>query len=416
MFASSLQERAVEQVAEAWTVSSRRGTSQLKRRRANMPAVLISLGPEGLGGATASRRSVKRGHPPLVVRDAEAGRNAERFLVASIATVLAIRAFLAATGYPQLGGRYLHIAHVLWGGLALASALLLLLVSIGRRVRPVAAILGGVGFGFFIDELGKFLTRDNDYFYQPAIALIYFVFVGLFLWVRVALARRALTVDERIANALTLMKDMAIEDLDEDEKGQAAALLEGCDPRDPRVALVRGFLDRLSAAPAPPPGLFARFRHWLVPRLDRVVRTRGFGWVLSALFAFQAVIAFGLAVATARNLWTPRIEPSETHLDISFASWGEILSSIVSAVIVTIGVMTLWRSRVRAYRMFRRSVRVAILVTQFFVFYDAQLSGLVGLASNIMLLGILDYLIAHEDALAASKPATAATPARPAPA
>src|SRR5258705_10150221 len=93
---------------------------------------------------------------PLVVRDHDAGRNAERFFVAAVATLLVIRAFLAATGYPQIGGRHIHIAHMLWGGLVLTAALLLSLISIGRRTRPIAAFLGGIGFGIFIDELGKF--------------------------------------------------------------------------------------------------------------------------------------------------------------------------------------------------------------------------------------------------------------------
>ena len=42
----------------------------------------------------------------------------ELFLFAGIATVLITRAYLAATGYPQIGGGALHIAHVLWGRIA----------------------------------------------------------------------------------------------------------------------------------------------------------------------------------------------------------------------------------------------------------------------------------------------------------
>ncbi len=79
-------------------------------------------------------------------------------------TVTLIRLFLAITGYPQLGWGELHIAHVLWGGLALFSAVLLALVLTNRWAYSLSAILAGVGVGLFIDEVGKFITQSNDYF------------------------------------------------------------------------------------------------------------------------------------------------------------------------------------------------------------------------------------------------------------
>jgi hypothetical protein len=96
------------------------------------------------------------------------------------ASILVIRAFLASTCYPQLGGHGLHIAHMLWGGLLMLIALVLLLAFIGRYLQSSAALLGGIGFGTFIDELGKFISSNNNYFFHPAIPLIYIVFVLLF--------------------------------------------------------------------------------------------------------------------------------------------------------------------------------------------------------------------------------------------
>jgi hypothetical protein len=94
-------------------------------------------------------------------RDADFIPLLETFLVSAAATVLIIRTQLWATNYPQLGGGGLHIAHLLYGGLFMVIAISLLLMFLNRSIRQPAAILGGVGFGFFIDELGKFITSDN---------------------------------------------------------------------------------------------------------------------------------------------------------------------------------------------------------------------------------------------------------------
>lgn len=94
------------------------------------------------------------------------------FVVSSALTIVGIRLFLELTGYPQLGSDGLHIAHMLWGGLLLTVALLFMLLS-DKPHKFSVAIVGGIGFGFFIDEVGKFVTSDNNYFYQPTALLIY---------------------------------------------------------------------------------------------------------------------------------------------------------------------------------------------------------------------------------------------------
>jgi hypothetical protein len=107
--------------------------------------------------------------------------NAERYVLLSLvsfaATVILTRGFLALTGYPQLGGGELHIAHVLWGGLFLFIGGLIPLILANRWALNYSAILNGIGVGLFIDEIGKFITQSNNYFYPPAAPIIYAFFL-----------------------------------------------------------------------------------------------------------------------------------------------------------------------------------------------------------------------------------------------
>jgi hypothetical protein len=103
-------------------------------------------------------------------------------LLSFAASVSLTRLFLELTGYPQLGNQTLHIAHVLWGGLLLFISALLMLIYANRWVYRLGAILAGVGVGLFMDEVGKFITQTNDYFYPPAASIIYVFFLMVVIY------------------------------------------------------------------------------------------------------------------------------------------------------------------------------------------------------------------------------------------
>ena len=123
-----------------------------------------------------------------VIQDG-AERNLLLMIVSFAIAVIGIRWFLDATGYPQVGGGELHVAHMLWGGLLLVVSVVVLLVFDARWAAPAAAIAAGAGTGLFIDEVGKFITASNDYFYPLAAPLIYGAFLVLVV-VFVAIRRR----------------------------------------------------------------------------------------------------------------------------------------------------------------------------------------------------------------------------------
>ncbi|WP_158619022.1 hypothetical protein [Micromonospora sp. M71_S20] len=114
---------------------------------------------------------------------------AERYMLLMLigfgGAVLGTRAFLALTGYPQVGGGTLHISHALWGGLSLFVASLVPLLVVSRAALLWAALLAGIGAGLFIDEVGKFITADNDYFFPAAAPIAYAAFlIAVWLYVR----------------------------------------------------------------------------------------------------------------------------------------------------------------------------------------------------------------------------------------
>lgn len=143
---------------------------------------------------------------------------ADSFLIVMIAsfatTVILVRVFLELTGYPQVGDSTFHIAHMLWGGLLLFGAVIVVLVWANHWALWASALAGGIGVGLFIDEVGKFITQNNDYFFPLAFPIIYAFFLAcVWLYVRVKHSRPA---DSRtlLYYALDDMKQVLDHDLD----------------------------------------------------------------------------------------------------------------------------------------------------------------------------------------------------------
>src|SRR3954453_22393827 len=160
-----------------------------------------------------------------LVRNVRTAEHLTTFVVAGVTTVLVIRLVLRLSGYPQLGGRGLHIAHVLPGGLLMLVAMFLLLAYVGPVVRPAAALIGGIGFGLFIDEVGKFVTADNNYFYKPSAAIVYVVFVLIVLGFRFLTTRRPIDPREELANVIDHAVEGVAGGLSRRRRAEASELL-----------------------------------------------------------------------------------------------------------------------------------------------------------------------------------------------
>ena len=348
----------------------------------------------------------------------------ETLIIAGVATVLVIRTQLWLTNYPQLGGHGLHIAHLLWGGLFMLLAIGLLLTFLGRPVLRAAAVLGGVGFGFFIDELGKFVTEDNNYFYRPAAALIYLIFVGLFVLSR-ALQRRGggrLNAQAALVNAVEVLGEAARRKLDEPERRRALALLRDADPAEPLVAQLRSLFGNLDVRPAAAPGVVARAAARAREAWAQLAAWRRFRTCVSCLLGIWAAVSFAEVVelVTGAVVDLGGAHPgyvSDRLGDLAFVNVASLASSALSAALVARGVLQLRRgARAAAYRSLEHALLVAILVTQVFSFVESQFAAVFGLAFDlIVLLGLRAMQSNDPAAHAAALPAprAVAQPLRP---
>jgi hypothetical protein len=324
-------------------------------------------------------------------RNADLGLLHETFFICAIATILCIRTQLWLTNYPQLGGHGLHIAHLLYGGALMVTALAFLLTLLGRRVRWIAAIIGGIGFGFFIDELGKFITADNNYFFKPAAGLIYLIFVCLFLASRACQRRRGLNEAERVRNAFELIAEASIGPWQAGTRSRALTLLgevEATNPlREPLLALADG----IDATPDPTPPFWTRWSEAIARRYEAATQTNWFGpvlitvfvlWALISLVAvFALVLPVGFSEGAARGGYR-----SDEFAHLSFLNWGSLVSSAVSGVFVLIGLSCLRHDRPRAYAWLTRALLVSIFITRVFSFVESQFGAVFGLGIDILLL------------------------------
>jgi len=307
--------------------------------------------------------------------------------VCAVATVVFTRGFLAATGYPQVGGSKLHIAHVLWGGLLLLAALIATLAFLSPATKPLAAIVGGVGFGLFIDEVGKFVTKDVNYFYRPAIAIIYVSFVGLFGVIR-WLSRGRFTAREATLIGLESLQRAAVGALSEERRVRVLSLMHTTHADDPIAHHVCDLLDRAVTAPAHHPPLSHRLSRriaelWTAFSNHRLFRRTVF-----------AVLIAAAAVSAAELGWLLR--DGVGHL--SFSQRAFALTTIVVDLALVIGAIQLTRSLLSALHWYDHAVLVEITVAQIFLYTSEQLAATLNLIALLILWSLLRWAIQYESA------------------
>lgn len=328
---------------------------------------------------------------PYRVRDLSSPIYTEIWLVSSVITVLGVRLYLQLTGYPQVGGSTLHIAHMLWGGLAMVIAFGMLLIMASAVWKPVAALIGGFGFGMFIDELGKFITQDNDYFFQPTIALIYAILVILFIASRSIDRFDTITPSERVLYATQCLDQYVIGHLDEAGRNAGLNHLDQSGIDTPYTRWLRATLEQLDVSHVKEDSRLFRWRDRAMDHYWKLTSSKWLLILVLAGFAIQAISFIGTLILAAID------DEFDVTDGVSFTEAGTLISGVVAGAISVVGVVfIIRRKRLTGYRVLAAATLVHLFFGQVFAFAANQFAALSTLFLQLIILGVLRFWMTSE--------------------
>jgi hypothetical protein len=312
-------------------------------------------------------------------------------LVAFAVTVIVTRVYLELAGYPQIGNSVLHIAHVLWGGLLLFVAVLLPLALANRWAIRGSALLGGIGIGLFIDEVGKFITQANDYFFPPALSIIYgFLLLTVFVYLQ---SRRPHRRDPRKAlyHAFEGLQDAFDGDLDAEEAARIEAQLAIAkqSDRDEIASLADAISDYLQQEKrhlsVAEPGHWKRTAAW-VDTLGRRLGRRMHRAIISVLLILWVAFVIGYIAILAQG---------GANLDSQVVQWRGpliVIQAMIGGLMIVAALAWLTRNEERGLGLAISGFLLSLVALQTLYFYLSQFSAI---TATLLQLAFLQILFAY---------------------
>jgi hypothetical protein len=334
----------------------------------------------------------------LFYRSAMARELLEIFLLSAIGSLLAVRFYLHVSHYPQVGAGGFHIAHMLWGGLLMAAGSVVSLAFIGMRSQRLAAFLSGFGFGIFIDEIGKLITSDNNYFFRPAVGIIYAIFVVLYLALNFLSRQQQFSSREYQLNALVNLEEAIVHDMDPAEKARARSLLAKADQKSQITQQLKVLVENVDVVPEEQPRNITRLLLWLDNTYTHFWQQRASHPLIQTFFLIETlafVVIVGWGIFNNLDDITKVLQTGTASYDFWLLA-GQVISSIVAAGFAIVGVLLLPRNRIRAFEQFRRATLINLFLTEFFIFSRVEFQALPGFIFHVGVLLFITYVMHQE--------------------
>lgn len=319
--------------------------------------------------------------------------HAEAFIIIAIATILITRLYLQLTGYPQVGGGDLHIAHSLYGGALMMLALLVGWLALGGGARTLAIALGGIGFGLMLDEVGKFVTKTNNYFYGPATEIMYIVVVVVLVGARLVRTVRPLSAHEYLASAGAIAADGIARGLGDHRREVGLRLVEWARREGADTASAEHLRALLLSAPTGSDRLYA-VQQWcsrLVPRFLSNPR-----WVTVVGWLIVLAAAASLLLHTLGR-WLTGYLPRGASMKIdvgasNIATTILVVSAVLTLVLALPAAIAVHRSEaIWPLRLLREAALLFTLLSAMAHFATEGFAALINLSIGLLAMAILSY-------------------------
>lgn len=331
---------------------------------------------------------------PNITQDLDGFSYIENFLISTVTTILSVRFFLKLTGFPQIGQGGIHIAHMLWGGLLMAISILLILMFLDKAVKNFSSVLAGIGFGLFIDELGKFITSDNNYFYEPTIALIYLLLLTMFFSLQFVWSKMKISQQEYLANALSIIREMAVHGIDETEKKILEQDLKKAGLKYRSSQILKLLLVNLFTR-VKKESKIDQIKHSALNFLDNILQNRKVQILLIVIIEIKAlinlVIILLLMLVLGKKIPIDPVTLSNFKLD--FLQIGQIISSFAETVLAIAAAIFFPFSKYKSFTILKYSLIISIFAVQFFNFWSDQFAALGGLFIAVLALQIVNRIL-----------------------
>jgi hypothetical protein len=329
-------------------------------------------------------------------------------LVSSALTVALTRLFLVLTGYPQIGNSTFHLAHALWGGLALFLAGTTVLALQNRGAPLVGALLTGIGFGLFVDEVGKFITQRNDYFFPLAAPIIYASLLLILLLSELARRHQLRSPRAHLLAAISLSQTIAdgtispteIKAMENHIRQARTGSLD-----DASAALLDGIEASMALADRVDDPFTFTFAARTTRRIRRLVdswlpanRARRLARIAMAIFCILGLIQLGLLVGSAFTPEGLRQVLTVSVRDQPVGQFGQIVllfTWVLNIVVAVLAGIAWWALRPRrlrrrlALRCGYAAILLMLLLGNLLSSYVDQFAVLVEATLQIITLGLL---------------------------